>query len=427
MMELNALQGYCGGLGISSARTNPYIFAEHSNLIIMLNKIRYKLVFNRASRLNSRGEGLIEIECSQQGRRIYFSTHTYADPGHFNHGAVIDTDNAQGINYALYKMMHEVEGIELEYIKKGVAVSLPLLKEAVRANISPAAKLLDFGTEVVKQSDRKSLTKLNYKTLLNNIEIFRKGVLVTDVDYHFLVSYDRWLRDSGIAHNTRISRLRLLRALMNEAKRREIISSNPFDKFKIQQMISKKGYVTKEQLRKIERMQLHGREEKARDAFLIGCYTGLRFSDVATLRQDHIFNGWLHKKMLKTGFVVDIPVAQLFDGKMMAIIEKYKGDIGRLTKEIGSNAQVNKTLRPLFDAAGTDAKITFHSSRHTFATLLGQQGLAITTIQKMLGHQKLTTTQIYEEVDREAIENDIKRMKKKRRKTYNETGNEQTI
>ena len=148
-------------------------------------------------------------------------------------------------------------------------------------------------------------------------------------------------------------------------------------------------------------------------AFLIGCYTGLRFSDVTTLRQEHINNGWLHKKMVKTGFTVDIPVAKLFDGKMILLIEKYKGDIGRLTKEIGGNTQVNKVLRPLLDSVGADNKITFHSSRHTFATLLGQKGLGITTIQKMLGHQKLATTQIYEEVDRKTIENDIKKLKKK--------------
>lgn len=42
----------------------------------MLQKIRYRLVFNRSGRLNSRGEGLIQIECAQALRKIYFSTHT---------------------------------------------------------------------------------------------------------------------------------------------------------------------------------------------------------------------------------------------------------------------------------------------------------------------------------------------------------------
>ena len=153
----------------------------------MLRKIRYKLVYNRARRLNKRGEGLIEIECTQQKRRIYFTTHTYVKPENFADGMVTGTPNATGLNYALCLMIQDVERVELEYIKKGVEVSLPMLREAVRSHISPAAKLYDFGLQVVEQSERKELTKLNYQTLLNNIEKFRKNALVSDVDYQFLV------------------------------------------------------------------------------------------------------------------------------------------------------------------------------------------------------------------------------------------------
>ena len=93
----------------------------------MLNKIRYKLVFNRARRLNKRGEGLIEIECTQQKRRIYFTTRTYVNPENFSRGSVIGSANAAGLNYALCMMMQEVERVELEYIKRGVEVQLPML------------------------------------------------------------------------------------------------------------------------------------------------------------------------------------------------------------------------------------------------------------------------------------------------------------
>lgn len=378
----------------------------------MLNKIRYRLAYNRAGRLNKFGEGLVEVECTQQRRRIYFSTHVYVKPWNFVHGTISGTPNAEELNYALYLMIQDIERIELEYIKRGVAVNLPMLREAVRSHISPAAKLRDFGLQVVDESERRSLTKLNYRTLLNNLERFRSGLLVTDIDYQFLVSYDKWLRDSGIAHNTRIGRLQLLRALLNEARKRDLINTSPFDRFRIQQMVSKKGYVSLDQLRKLESLSLHGNEDLVRDAFLVGCYTGLRFSDIVSLRQEHIKDGWLTKKMAKTGYVVEVPVAKLFDGKMLAIVEKY-GKIDNLAKNIGSNASVNKVLRTILDTLKVDQKITFHSSRHTFATLLGQKGIHLTTIQKLLGHQKLQTTQIYNEVDRMAIINDIKKTVKK--------------
>lgn len=353
----------------------------------------------------------MQIEAEQQGRKVYFSTHTYLPPEQFANGCVVNTSLADGLNYALFRMIREVEDVELEYIKKGVDVTLPLLKEAVRAHLSPSAKLTDFGQEVVTNSERNVLTKQNYKTLFNNLERFRSGVLITDIDYQFVVTYDRWLKASGIAHNTRISRLRLLRAVLNEAKNRDIISTNPFDRYRIQQMVSKKGYLTRDQVCELERMKLKGYEDLVRDAFLVGCYTGLRFSDITALRQNHIKDGWLTIAMQKTKFTVEIPVATLFEGKMMRLVEKYGGNVGRLTKRLGANASVNRTLRTLLDTIGTDQKITFHSSRHTFATLLGQMGVDLATVSKLLGHQKLQTTQIYREVDRRSIEIELAKAK----------------
>jgi len=369
----------------------------------MIKKIRYKLVYNRSGCLNQRGEGLIQIEAEQQKRKIYFSTHTYVVPGNFAHGCVVNLENADGLNFALYSMIREIESIELEYIKMGVEVTLPLLKEAVKSHLAPAARLTAFGNEVVVNSDRNKLTKQNYITLFNNIDRFKPGVLISDVDYQFVVSYDKWLRDSGIAHNTRVSRLRLLRAVLNEAKNRDIISVNPFERFKIQQMVSKKGYLTQAQVHELERMKLKGYDDLVRDAFLLGTYTGLRFSDITALRKSHIKDGWLVICMQKTKFMVEIPVATLFDGKTMGLVEKYGGDIGRLTKRLGANATVNKTLHDLLAVVGADPKITFHSSRHTFATLLGQQGVDISVVSKLLGHRKLQTTEIYREVDRTGI------------------------
>ncbi len=98
--------------------------------------------------------------------------------------------------------------------------------------------------------------------------------------------------------------------------------------------------------------------------------------------------------------------------KMVLLPDKYNGNIERISKSLGTNSTVNKTLRDILDRIKVDSKITFHSSRHTFATHLGQSGVQLTTIQKLLGHQKLQTTQIHSEVDRTAITNDLKKRKR---------------
>lgn len=379
----------------------------------MIQRIAYRPVFNRAARLNLSGKGLIEIECRQAGKRVYFSTHTYVEPEQWERGRIISHPLADELNHSIAVCMYDIQRIELDYLKRRVYLSLSALKTAVKDKIKPTSSLAEFGAEIVKASDRKASTIEGYGTLFRNIEKFRAGLLVSDIDYSVIVAYENWMRAVGIANNTRIGRLRSLRAILAEAVKRKIISENPFDNYKIPAMTSRKGFLSESQLRRLENVILDGRAAIIKDAFLFTCYTGLRFSDLVSLKGEHIINGWLHKAMIKTGFMIDIPLDMIFGGKALAMIAKY-GNIERLSGNIGCNATANKILKEVFHVAGITENYTFHTGRHTFASLLLQQGLPITTVQRLLGHQKLATTQIYGEVDCKAIVADIKRANRKR-------------
>lgn len=379
----------------------------------MIQRIAYRPVFNRAARLNLSGKGLIEIECRQSGKRVYFSTHTYVEPTQWERGRIKNHPLADELNHSIAVCMYDIQRIELDYLKRRVYLSLSALKTAVKDKIKPTSSLAEFGAEIVKASDRKASTIEGYGTLFRNIEKFRAGLLVSDIDYSVIVAYENWMRAVGIANNTRIGRLRSLRAILAEAVKRKIISENPFDNYKIPAMTSRKGFLSESQLRRLENVILDGRAAIIKDAFLFTCYTGLRFSDLVSLKGEHIINGWLHKAMIKTGFMIDIPLDMIFSGKALAMIAKY-GHIERLTGNIGCNATANKILKEVFHVAGITENYTFHTGRHTFASLLLQQGLPITTVQRLLGHQKLATTQIYGEVDCKAIVADIKRANRKR-------------
>ena len=379
----------------------------------MNQRISYRPVFNRAARLNLSGKGLIEIECRQAGKRVYFSTHTYVEPGQWERGRIISHPLADELNHSIAVCMYDIQRIELDYLSRRVYISLQTLKLAFKDRIRPSASLTEFGFEIVRASVRKASTIEGYGTLFRNIEKFRSGLLVSDVDYSFIVAYENWMRAVGIAHNTRVGRLRSLRAIMAEAVKRKIIDENPFDNYKIPAMTSRKGFLSESQLRRLENIVLDGRAAIIRDAFLFACYTGLRFSDIVSLHSVHIVNGWIHKEMIKTGFMIDVPLDMLFGGKALAMVAKY-GNIERLTGNIGCNATANKILKDVFKAAGITENYTFHTARHTFASLLLQQGIAITTVQRMLGHQKIATTQIYGEVTCKSIAADIKRANRKR-------------
>lgn len=198
-------------------------------MVKLLKKIRYRLVWNRSGKLNKRGEGLVQVELEQNKRRIYISTHTYIPNGMWEGGMVSEQHPlAARLNAALIRMKIECERIELDYISRGVYPTLHMIREAIRENMVPGAKLADFIKSMMKAGTRKEHTRLSYITLLNSIEEWHKGMYVSDIDYQTIDRYDKYLHERGLAHNTIVGRLRMWRAVMNEAVRRKVIDNNPF-------------------------------------------------------------------------------------------------------------------------------------------------------------------------------------------------------
>ena len=154
------------------------------------------------------------------------------------------------------------------------------------------------------------------------------------------------------------------------------------------------------------------------DAFLFCCYTGLRYSDFCQLTPENFIriNGkrWLYFKSVKTGVEIRLPLHLLFESRALGILDRYP-DIGSLAA-LPCNSEVNKQLRKLAGLCGIKKRITYHVSRHTCATLLVHQGVAITTVQKLLGHTSVKTTQIYSEVLSSTIVRDLKNVQRKRKK-----------
>ncbi len=122
-------------------------------------------------------------------------------------------------------------------------------------------------------------------------------------------------------------------------------------------------------------------------------------------------NYWLHTKRAKTDETVKIPLL----AKAKAIIEKYAEEMkqnpnGKLLP-VFSNQKVNSYLKVITKACGIHKNITFHSARHTFATTVTlSNGVPIETVSKMLGHAKLTTTQIYARVLEKKVGEDMQNL-----------------
>jgi site-specific recombinase XerD len=89
-------------------------------------------------------------------------------------------------------------------------------------------------------------------------------------------------------------------------------------------------------------------------------------------------------------------------------LEKYKGTLadGRALP-VTTNQYSNVYLKKIGEMCGLKKKLTFHLSRHTFATLTLSKGVSIESVSKMLGHTNIQTTQIYARITNEKISNDM--------------------
>ena len=385
-----------------------------------MDKIKYRLVYNRKKQLNKQGTALVQVEASLNQRKIYFKTNIYLKPEHWDKrtSQVIVHPQANDLNAMLFEFVLHLQGVELALWKRGVPATLSLLKDAMKKNRPVNVTFPAFAKEYVTHSDRRESTKENLYTTITVLQEFRPGLDFKDITYTFLKDFEVYLREKGNGINTVAKHLRQLRTLVNEAINQGYIHADayPFRKYKIKQEKGRHEFLTPDELKKLENLEVSDRKLRhVLDAFLFCCYVGLRFSDFCQLSPANFIkvNGkkWLHFKSIKTGIELRLPLHLLFEGKALAILDRY--NIAEFAS-LGSNSEVNKALSVIAGMARIKKHITYHTARHTCATLLIHQGVPITTVQRLLGHTSVKTTEIYSEILSSTIVKDLRAIKRKR-------------
>ena len=385
-----------------------------------MDKIKYRLVYNRKKQLNRQGTALVQVEALLNQRKVYFRTNLYLKPEHWNsRNAQVDNHpQAHDLNSMLFEFILHLQAIELSLWKRGIPVTLSLLKDAIRKDKPVNVTFPVFARIYVQESDRKRSTKENLLTTITVLQEFRPGLDFKDITYTLLREFEVHLKEKGNSVNTIAKHLRQLRTLVNEAINQGYIPSDayPFRKYKIKQEKGRKEFLTPDELKRLENLDVDKKLRHVLDAFLFCCYTGLRYSDFCQLTPENIIrvNGkrWFYFKSVKTDVEVRLPLHLLFEGKALAVLERY--DIVTDFAKIGLNSEANKYLAQLATLARIRKHITYHTARHTCATLLVHQGVPITTVQKLLGHTSVRTTEVYSEVLSNTIIRDLKAVKRKK-------------
>jgi len=250
---------------------------------------------------------------------------------------------------------------------------------------------------------------------------------LTELSYQFITEFDVFLRNhqpaagqKKLGNNGVMKHLERLRKMANLAARLEWIERSPFERFQLKFHRTEREALTKEELDAIETTKIKAsRLNWVRDIFIFSCYTGLAYTDVMQLTPEQISLGidgeyWLKTSRQKTDIAVNVPL--LYTAK--AILEKYKFDPRAIASgtvfPVISNQKMNSYLKEIGVLCKVNKNLTFHLARHTFATTVTlSNGVPIETVSKMLGHTKITTTQIYAKVVEKKISADMNALRHK--------------
>ena len=186
-----------------------------------------------------------------------------------------------------------------------------------------------------------------------------------------------------------------------------ILTKNPAVNVTIRKQATERAFLSLDELRQLADTKCSNAETKA--AFLFSCFSGLRYSDIKSLRASHVrqLNGLyaLEFRQTKTGTPIVVPLC----AQAVAILKhqlspalpvsrsKFPLDPD-LVFQLGAQQTTDKALQRWVKKAGITKKISFHCGRHTFATLSLTSGIDVYTLSKLLGHRHIGTTEIYAKI-----------------------------
>ncbi|MEK6478144.1 site-specific integrase [Catalinimonas sp. 4WD22] len=187
------------------------------------------------------------------------------------------------------------------------------------------------------------------------------------------------------------------KAFLNQSQLDGLIQENPADKVEsIKQPETKREFLTLDELQKLVHTECKVPELKK--AFLFSALTGLRWSDIEKLTWSEIRKDrekhYIVFEQKKTAAQEVLPITQ----QARDILGAAGENDSKVFEHLKYSAWHNLRLKEWFMRAGILKEITFHSARHSFATLMLSQGVDIYTVSKLLGHRELKTTQIYAKV-----------------------------
>lgn len=370
--------------------------------------------FGLKNRKDKSGMSPITMTIGANGERAEFQTGRKIAPENWDNGkqqAKGKTTEAKLLNAYLNQLRNKVYLKEIELMQRGYLITARLLRDAVINKVEALNEKTLFQVFAEHNEEQKKLvgngvSKATYfiseytDRLLKEYvkqKYKREDLYLRELNLSFIQSFHTFLKiDKGMAQNSSTKHLKLLKKIINLAVANSYMTYNPFATYKVEREPVEIDFLDEEELRKIINFDTPlPRLERAKDMFLFGCFTGLAYIDIKTLAPEHFEKDsagriWIKKRRVKTGVLSRIPLLPI----AKLILDKYKG--GTKLLPIQDPADINKYLKDIAILCDIKKRITFHTSRHTFAsTVTLANNISLEVVSKMLGHTNTRMTTHY--------------------------------
>lgn len=397
-----------------------------------MKRTTFKICFYiQKSRIAKDGQVPILLRVTVNGQRSVISVNLKVNPQNWNAVAgksIANTRKDEEVNARLDTIRLRVMQIyrEMEFDRETISAQKIVDKYLGRDN-EPDIMLLDVFRE---HNDRchklagngmASSTVVRYETSYKHTAAFLesiykvKDIPIVDIDHKFITDYEFWLRtERKCNHNSATKYLKNFKKIIRIALANNYISKDPFANIKFKLDVVEREFLEDHEIKAIIDKDIPiKRLAQVRDVFIFSVFTGLAFSDLKGLKQEHLVrdnNGdlWIRKARQKTNNMCNIPLLN----PARKILERYKDYPECVTKGVLlptlCNQKMNMYLKELATICGINKEICTHTGRHSFATSVAlANGVSIENVAKMLGHSDTKMTRHYARVLDKSIKRDM--------------------
>ena len=295
-------------------------------------------------------------------------------------------------------------------IKAQRIIELQNQSHGFKINKTSHIRLTDYIQSVAEKKSENEVRKTVLHAVVYHLRRYNPNdVQLSRIDKDYILGFLDYLKTAKQTHtkkekllhvNTQVYYYKMLRYCLNYAVSEELISANPMNKIKNEETPHKhrteREYLTIDELRKLAQTPFYNGLLKK--AFLFSCFCGLRHSDIIALtwgdiEMDDDGNFRLYIIQKKTKEAISLPLSQEAIKQLPKREDAKEDDI--IFKKLITLGRTNEILPKWAEQAGIKKHITFHTARHTHATMLLTLGVDLYTVSKLLGHTNIQTTQIY--------------------------------